>query len=521
MKVLTGTQMSNIDKRAITELNIDGLILMETAGLKVFQKIQEIIKDWDKSEQTTFKNIVVVAGKGNNGGDGFVIARHLIQAGIPTTVYGTTEYLNLYGETLKNYQALENFGDINIITDETLEDLRDNIIESSIVVDALFGTGFKGTVEDIYEEIIEIINESDGIIISVDIPSGVEADTGKVLNIAVEADYTITFAAPKLGLLLFPGADYAGEVETVDISIPEILIATTDSNTYLTDDDYVFNTMPWRPENSNKGTYGKTLTIAGCQSMTGAGLLSAISILKSGAGTSTLASPSSVVPYLTGSYPEITFLPLKENALKTLCAESATELDDKLDNYQSILIGPGLSINKDIIEFLDIIISKLLETEIPVLIDADGLNCLSKLSGIKLTENFILTPHPRELSRLLKVEKEEILEDRLKYAQLAAKKYNCCVILKGAKSIIATEECAYINPTGNSGLATAGTGDVLSGIITSLMVQGLTTFEAGICGTYIHGLAADIAVNDKTEFSLLATDVINYIPEALKKLGFL
>lgn len=521
MKILTGTQMAEIDRKAINESKIDGLILMENAGIKAYQKIKELISDFSETQKIPFRNVVIVAGKGNNAGDGFVIARHLIQDNIPTTVFAITDRSSYSGDALKNYMALENFGDINLITEDTFEDLRDSILEASIVVDALLGTGLKGPVEGNYADTIDIINESDGIIVAVDMPSGVMADTGQVHTVAVEADCTVTFAAPKLGLMLYPGADYAGDLVVANIGIPDFLMETSESTVYLTTEQQVFDFLPWRPDDSNKGIYGKVLTIAGSRSMTGAALLSSMSTLKVGAGISTLASPKSLMPYYVGVYPELTYLPVEETFESTFCASSLTELESKIDQYQAIILGPGLSVTSDTKIFTKEVIQLILEKNLPVVIDADALNCMAEMDAIKLNDNVVITPHPKELSRLLAVELQQILDDKMKYLKLAQEKYDCNVVLKGARTLIASEATININMTGNSALATGGTGDVLSGVIAGLMAQGLTAYNAAVTGVYLHGLAGDLASEDLTEYSVVASDVMNYLSKAIYKLSIL
>jgi NAD(P)H-hydrate epimerase len=422
---------------------------------------------------------------------------------------------------LKNYLALENFLEIVTVTADTIEELRDDILDASIVVDALLGTGLKGPVEGTYKEIIESINEADGIVFSVDIPSGVEADTGKVGSVAVEADYTETLVAPKLGLLLYPGADCVGKLYKSDIGIPEYLVENAKSNIYLTTEDYVFDLMPVRVDNSHKGTYGKVLSIAGSYNMTGAGLMTALSALKMGAGLSTLACPWSLLPYYAGKYPEITYLPLLETTDKTIAASAAEQLSSKIETYDVVLFGPGIGVNDDTIKFTEKFLRLLAEKEVPAVVDADGLNCLARCDAIELNDNIVLTPHPMELSRLVNVDVDTILDDRLKYVQEASEKYNCNVLLKGSNSLIVSNSCTFINPTGNSALAKAGTGDVLTGIIGGLIAQGLPTYDATLTGAYIHGIAGELVSEDETEYSVLATDVINYLPKVLIKLGLL
>jgi len=516
MKLLTGTQMAEVDRRTIDDYNIDGLILMENAGIGVYKKLKQIVNEWGKFNDYPFKNVVVVAGKGNNGGDGFVIARHLVLNNIPTSVFASAERSEYSGDALKNYLAFENFGDINLISDD-----RDCILDASIVVDALLGTGLKGNVEGKYADIIDIINETDGIVVSVDMPSGVVADTGEVGNLAVEADFTETFATPKLGLIMYPGAEYVGKLDIIDIGIPDFVLESTDCNIHLTTDNYVFNHMPWRPDESHKGTYGKVLTIAGSKNMTGAGLLSASSALRVGAGLSNLASPASIVPYYTGVYPELTFTSLRELNEGYICSIAIEDLALTLDDYECVILGPGIGTNPQTVEFVEAILKLLLVQDVPIVIDADALNCISRLPDIMFSDNVVMTPHPKELSRLLGVDIKDIINNRLEHVQAAQLKYGCNVVLKGASSLVVSSNEIFINPTGNSALATAGTGDVLSGIIAGLVAQGLSVYEASVCGVYIHGLAGEIASKQLTEYSVVATDVMNNISKAIYELSVL
>ncbi|MGD9579776.1 MAG: NAD(P)H-hydrate dehydratase [Vampirovibrionia bacterium] len=521
MKIVTGSQMAQIDRKTIDDYNIDGLILMENAGLGVYSKVVDIIKHWDKLSSLPFKEVVIVAGKGNNGGDGFVIARHLVLRGIPVTVFASAERADYSGDALKNYLAYENFGDINLITDDTLEDLRDSLLEASIVVDALLGTGIKGNVEGRYAEIIDIINETDGVVVSVDIPSGVLSDTGEVGTVAVEADFTVTFAAPKLGLYVYPGAESAGEIDIINIGIPDFVLENFNTGLYLTTDDFVFNHLPWRPDESHKGTYGKVLTVAGSNNMSGAGLLSAYSVLKTGAGLSNLASPASLVPHYAGSYPELTFTSLNETFLKSISSAAMDQLRDIVTDYNCVVLGPGIGTDPDTVLFVKEFLDLLLLKDIPVVLDADALNCLARCEDLMLSDKVVITPHPKELSRIMNIDIKDIIDNKINCAKDTAQKYSCNVLLKGANSLIVSSEDLYINPTGNSALATAGSGDVLSGIIAGLIAQGLDVKNAAICGAYIHGLAGEIAAKELTEYSVVATDIINNIPKALHKLSFL
>lgn len=515
MKVVTGTQMAEIDRKAQQEMNIDSLILMENAGMRICERIFDILKNWNTVGHAPFNNIVVICGKGNNGGDGFVAARHLLRHNINTKIFAVADKSDYSNDALKNYLALENFGDINPITEDTLEDLRDAVLDASIVIDALLGIGFKGNIEGIYAQIIDIINEADGLILAVDIPSGVDANTGYVDTTCVEADYTETFALPKLGLLLYPGADCVGKLHVSGISIPDFLLDNCESKIFVTEENYIFSLMPWRPEDSHKGSYGKVLTIAGSRQMTGAGLLASFSALRIGAGSSILAAPSSIIPYYTGSYPELMFCPLEETREGTIGADAYKDLADTINEYQVVIIGPGMGVSMETIQFTRSILELTKEKLISVVVDADALNCIAEMPNFELYDNAVITPHPKELARLLDVTVEEILNDKLKYIKMAQDKFKCTVVLKGSRTIITYADYIFINSTGNTGLSTAGTGDVLSGVIGGLIAQGSSAFDAAVGGVYLHGLAADIASKDTTEYSLVASDVIDYLPDAI------
>ena len=508
--------MAQVDKMAINELQIDGLILMETAGLRVVEKIKQLIEAWQ--EKIPFNQVLIIAGKGNNGGDGFVIARHLILSGIETVVYAMADETGYTGNALKNYQALKNFCEITTITIDTLEELAEEAAYSSITVDALLGTGFTPPLKDMYEQVIDLMNESEGFIVSVDIPSGVDADTGKVVNTAVVADYTVTFATPKLGILLYPGADHAGHIDIADIGIPENAISNANSSITLITEDLVTEMLPIRPQNSHKGTFGKVLTIAGSAAMTGAGLLTAYSILRSGGGLSTLAAPESLIPFYTGAQPDITYLPLPETAEKSISQKALETIKTLIDTYDVIVVGPGLGTSAETTTFLEALIDLLNEKGCQTIIDADALNILATLKNKQLNPNILITPHPLEMARLLNVSTEQALEDKIDSALKAAQKYDCTVLYKGADTIISDKESFYINAGGNSALATAGSGDVLSGIIAGLAAQGLDPIKSAFCGTFIHTLTAELAAEELSEYATTASDLIEFLPDAFLSL---
>ncbi|OGI01398.1 MAG: hypothetical protein A2Y25_02565 [Candidatus Melainabacteria bacterium GWF2_37_15] len=502
MKVLSSRQMKQVDQRAIEELGIPGVLLMENAGRSVCEKVIEITENEEKS-------VLVICGKGNNGGDGFVAARHLIENSVQTTVISLFRPENLSGDALLNHNILENFTEIIYFDDIPINKFKEIISLSDIVVDAVFGTGLNSEIHGFQLDVIESINEyAEGEIVSVDIPSGVNAETGDVMGSAVIADYTVTFHSPKIGHLLYPGADYCGEIMVYPIGIPEFLSEEVkEYNNYLITSHYAHISLPFRPEDGHKGTFGKVFNIAGSFTMTGAAYMCAMSSLLVGAGYTILAAPESVIPIVAAKASEIVYLPLNENNALDKSAESDV-----------ILIGPGLGTEEATVRFVSNFIQQVTNRGDKVIVDGDGLNCLAMQERVVLPLNSIITPHPKELSRLMKIPVEEILRNKLQSAKQAAAQFNTIVVLKGANTIIAEPNGnAYINTTGNTGLATAGSGDVLAGMIAGFVAQSIELRTAAILGVFLHGFAANIALEEINEYSLTAEKLMEYVPVAINR----
>jgi len=515
LKILSGKQMREVDKKAIEELKIPGILLMENAGRAVYQQVLEIIDIIEDASASA----LVICGKGNNGGDGFVAARHLTENDIQTTVISLFRKDDLSGSALINHDILENFTKIVYMDEIDLDKLRQMISVSTIIVDAVLGTGLNSKVKGDIKNIINSINEyAEGFIVAVDVPSGVNADTGEIMDAAVVADYTVTFHALKHGLIAYPGAEHAGKVIISPIGIPEALTNGNDYNIYLITGHYVHVSLPVRINDSHKGTFGKVFNVAGSIGMTGAAYMSATASLKVGAGYSILATPQSSVPIISSIAPEIICVSLEETENKAISQKALPKVLDESKDVDIYLTGPGIGTEESTVEFVSELIQQLTDRGENLIVDADALNCLAIKQDVFLPINSIITPHAKELSRLIKVSVEEIQKNRVKYARNAAEKFNTTVILKGAKTVIA-EPCGnvYINQTGNSGLATAGSGDVLAGMIAGFAAQGLNLKDAAIIGVYLHGLAADIAAEELTEYSLTASELLNYIPVALKE----
>ncbi|MCD6086958.1 MAG: NAD(P)H-hydrate dehydratase [Candidatus Hydrothermae bacterium] len=507
MYVLTPEEMKDFDRFTIEELGVLQEILMENAGRSVYSAIKGLY-EYPLEDVSA----VVVAGRGNNGGDGLVVARYLSQEVDELFVYLIGKKADLKGSPLRNLEILEKMGIEIIEVDEIDEEMEDSVLGADIVVDALFGTGFRGKAEGIYAELIDIINASDAFIASVDIASGVNARTGEVTSDAVIADITVTMAFPKTGHFLYPGKLFTGELIVADIGIPRSLAEGMIKRATVEEDD-VREILPVRLGNEHKGDVGRVLVIAGSRGFTGAASLTSMASMRMGAGLTYLAIPESLNPILEAKVTEVITLPVAE--VDGSISEDA--VDRLLDEgkYDSIAIGPGLSRKESAVRA----VSRLLEKyRGPLVIDADGVWALKgKLELLKGREvPPILTPHPGELGHLLDLTPDEINRRRMEVASEFAVKHGVVLVLKGAPTVIGTPGgFLWINTTGNPGLASGGTGDVLTGMIASLLAQGVPPVESAIAGVYLHGLAGDLAAADLSEYSLMAGDLLDYIPDAI------
>ncbi|MFO7819267.1 MAG: NAD(P)H-hydrate dehydratase [Halanaerobacter sp.] len=509
MKLVSGAQMGQIDRYTIEEVGIAGVVLMEQAGRRV---TEEILADYPALEQA-----VILAGKGNNGGDGFVIARLLAERGVEVKTYLVGEKGDITGDAEVNLKILERLGQQvqQLKKVQDIKDLKTDLIHTELIVDALLGTGIKGRLRGLFPNLIDLINEVQTEVIAVDIPSGVEADTGIVREMAVQAKKTVTFGLPKLGLLLYPGTKFVGELEVVEIGIPKEAKDQGEIKTNLITAEMAAELLPLRDNNSHKGDYGKLLLVSGSPGMTGAAVLVARASLKMGAGLVTVGVPQSLHQILENKLTEAMTYPLGETEEGTVDISSLERIKDLISSRDVLAIGPGLRTK---VETAKVVNSLLVEVKKPIVIDADGLNNLDDLSLLKERSSpTILTPHPGEMSHLIAKPIEEIEANRLEVAREFAGEYGVVLVLKGSRTLIATPQGQiYLNCSGNSGLATGGSGDVLTGLITSLIGQGLTPSEASILAVYLHGLAAELGSEELTEYSLLPSDVIDYLPQAIK-----
>lgn len=507
MKLLTPHQMKEIDSKAINTLGIPGIVLMENAALQVAFKASSMLEGIENSQ------ITIVAGKGNNGGDALAVTRHLLSMGYAVSIFSMDYIDNLLGDAYTNGRILHNLGlDISVLNNqESLDELKQSCSQSHLIIDGLFGTGLNADVEGIYSQIIDIINNNSSLVLSIDIASGVDGLTGQIRGNAVKADATVTFYLPKLGMVQFPGASYIGELSVVDIGIPYVL-ADEYSAPIIIHGNHIRSILPVRPKDGHKGTFGKLLIIAGSQGMTGAAYLSAMAAYRAGSGLVRIAVPEECIGPLATLIPEAIYT--------TIPKDSHTQINNLMQELIStsdaVLIGPGLSCTDETKMVLNAVIKYC---DKPMVIDADALNLISQDKALldELKCEAIITPHAAEMARLTALSVSDVQSHRVEVAKRFADEYGLTVVLKGSGTIIAANDGSIaINPTGNQGMATAGTGDVLAGTITSLLGQGLSPYDSAVAGAYLHGLAGDIAQDHIGDRGVMASDIGAYLPNALK-----
>lgn len=540
MKVVTAEEMREIDRKTIAS-GVPSIELMENAGRAVARAIKS------RFAPLRGKRVSLFCGKGNNGGDGLVVARLLAKERAKIKVFLLAKKGELKEDPKTNLgKALSEkirtprsarepcfsrfarkIEVTEIDTSQKLERFGQEIKESDLIVDAILGTGIKGAPKGLEAETIKFINALKKPIVSVDIPSGVEGSTGKVSGEAVRADLTITFGLPKIGLVVYPGAEYVGELEVADIGIPKKFLEDEKIRVNLITKEEISSYLKPRKPDTHKGTYGHLFVIAGSVGMTGAATLTSqaaslcFGALRSGVGLVTLGIPESLNEIMEIKLTEGMTLPLPETKKKTLSLKAEKKIIEFSKKTDAIALGPGLSINKETQRLVKNLIKKI---SLPMVIDADALNALvghlSILrSRIQDPGSRIITPHPGEMARLIGKTTKEVQENRIKIAGDFAKRYKVIVVLKGARTVIADPEGnIYINPTGNPGMASAGVGDVLTGMIGSFLAQRKEPLEAAKIGVYIHGLAGDLACQEKGEEPLIASDILEKLPQAFKSL---
>lgn len=484
-------KMKAIDNYTINELGIPSMVLMERAAFEVVKVIE---KNIDKNSK-----ILSVCGVGNNGGDGIAAARILAGKGYDVTIYIIGNKTKMSVETRQQLAIAKNM-QLKIYNEVYFENY-------DVIIDAIFGIGLDRAIEGDFYNIIQSINNTNAKIFSVDIPSGICADNGNVLNIAIKADYTITFGLNKKGLVLYDGCNYSKNVIVADIGFPNIAIDYVKPNCCIYNKDDL-KLLPNRKARSNKGTFGKVLIIAGSKNMSGACILSAKAAYKTGSGLVKIFTVKDNRQIVQVSLPEAIIDAYEDINL------NYENIIENINWADVIVIGPGIGTSENAKDIVKIVCKN---ANVPTIIDADAINILSNLDDYILPKKTILTPHLKEMSRIIKrYDVNYIMNNIYDVANEFAKEKNCIVVLKDARTIVSNGEYNYINMSGNNGMATGGSGDVLTGIIAGLIAQNMNEFEAAKLSVYIHGLAGDFAKDKIGSFSIIASDIIDNLSEVLK-----
>lgn len=504
--------MKKIDGYTMETVKIPSLVLMERAAHAVTEVMKRTIRQTDR--------ILAVCGPGNNGGDGVAAGRILFLEGYHVAILFIGDKSKCTEQMKAQLEIARNLG--------ILIENSNKLHEYNIIIDAIFGVGLSKPVTGEIQSVIHEINECKNLVYAVDIPSGISADSGKIMNAAIKADVTVTFGYNKQGLLLYPGAEYAGKVIVADIGFPESALLQVKPNSFYYEPEDV-KRIPGRPDYSHKGSFGKVLIIAGSKGMCGAACLSAKAAYRSGAGLVKVLSSKENRAVIQSVLPEALFSAYDEDGLQE--DERQKELLKDLSWATVIVIGPGLGLSPTAKKLFNTVIEK---AKVPVILDADAISLLAgkldrmsdttnpasvaeRLKQISelLKEDTVLTPHLGELSRLLGVPVSEISDNIIDTASQCSYNKKLVYVIKDARTIVAGDSSKYINVSGNNGMATGGSGDVLTGIIAALAAQGMTAYEAACLGVYIHGLAGDKAAEEKGTYSLMAGDIVNSIEKVL------
>ncbi|MFM8552306.1 MAG: NAD(P)H-hydrate dehydratase [Nitrospiraceae bacterium] len=510
MKIVTAAQMQALDRRAIQEAQIPALTLMENAGTCLVASMEQLFGP------LAGKTVTILCGKGNNGGDGLVAARLLTRKRVRAQVLLMAQPSSMTGDAKTMYRRFVKIaGATSVQAYRSDERCRTLIKKSQVIVDALLGTGLSAPVEGLYCSAIDTINESGIPVVAADLPSGIHADTGAVMGAAVRATLTVTFAQPKMGLYLGQGLDHAGKIHIADIGLPQPFEEEVESAVSLLTLDSCRRLLPARPLSAHKGTFGHAGIIAGSVGKTGAAALAAKAALRTGAGLVTVATPTSVNDVLESKLLEAMTTSMPETKARTLARSGLDRLLSFAQAGDAVAVGPGLTTHPETVEVLQALIPRL---ERPSVLDADALNALagrtSLLADCKVMP--IMTPHPGEMARLEGDATAHLINaDRIGIAMRCAHRRRVMLILKGARTVVAHPDGrVVICPTGNPGMATAGSGDVLTGMVVGLLAQKLDPWAAACLGTYFHGLAGDLAAAERGTIGMTAGDIIEHIPYA-------
>jgi len=504
MKISHVNEMRDLDRRAIEEYGITQEILMENAGQASYFTIM-------KEFGVKNKNFVFFCGVGNNGGDGLVVARKIYSNGGKVTVFILGDRSKFKGAAKQNFDIINKF-QIELLDLHNVSSALDPINRSDAVIDAIFGTGLDREVKGRYKDVINMINASRKTVFSIDIPSGINGDTGQVMGTAVKADYTTTFGLPKIGNLLYPGFELGGKLYVTHISFPPVMHDSDQLKIATNNPEPILE----RSKDTHKGNFGKVLFIAGSSNYPGAPYFAALSFLKAGGGLSYLATPANLAAFIGNKGSEIIFLPQKNTTSGSISLKNKQQLLQFSENVDMVVIGPGLSLNE---ETQTLIRELSAEIRKPLLIDGDGITAIANdwECIIKREAPTILTPHMGEMRRFVGQNVDDISNNKINVLQNTAQELNATIVLKGAHSLIGyPDKRVFINLSGNPGMATAGSGDVLTGTIAAMFGLGFSIDDAVRIGVFLHGFAGDLAVKDKGEDGLIASDIMNQLPASVK-----
>jgi hydroxyethylthiazole kinase-like uncharacterized protein yjeF len=514
MIVVTAEQMREMDRLTIQKYGTPSLTLMERAGEGVVKAILE------RFAEPANKGVLIIAGKGNNGGDGFVVGRLLRQQRLSCDVALLAKRNEISSDAAHNLKAyLTAGGKVADIDGDRLALLEDAMSGKGVLVDAILGTGTKNEIRGIYADAIRAMNTSGLPIVAVDIPSGLDADNGTPLGVCIQAAMTVALAYPKLGQVIHPGLTYVGDLVVADIGIEPSAVAEVEPATEILTLERIRPLVPVRKADSHKGTYGHVVVIAGSRGKTGAAILASRACMRAGAGLTTLAAPRSLNNVIAGALIEVMTEPLRDTAAEEIESLTDDEWRMLLERKTVVLFGPGIGVTDSTRSNLRWLLRHL---DIPWVIDADGLNNLAldidRLRKAKTAP--ILTPHPGEMARLIGKDTLAVNKDRIGVARAFATEHGCYVVLKGARTVLAIPGGkVFINPTGNPGMASGGMGDVLAGILAALLAQRLSPEEAMKLAVYLHGLVADRIAAERGAIGMIASDIIDGLPAAMHSLS--
>ncbi|MCR4963098.1 MAG: NAD(P)H-hydrate dehydratase [Firmicutes bacterium] len=512
MRLVTAEEMRAVDQAAINDFGISGLVLMENAGLAVVRQAEKMLGGLNG------KTVAIFCGGGNNGGDGLVAARHLFNRGCDVRLFYLTDPDIFRGDALANYTILKKMGVGGVCLSESsrLDAAKTALYDADLIIDAIFGTGLRDNVSDVPHAVIDLINESKAPALACDIPSGLSSYNGKAMGAAVKADATVTFGLCKLGLVLPRAKEYVGELVVADISLPAELTEETPARRELIDEAYCRRWLKPRDIHGHKGDYGQVTVIAGSKGMPGAAILAAGGAARMGAGKVSAVLPSACRSAFTACLPEALVMDVEDDVHGEISADSGRQIADApCDAY---VLGPGLGRSESAQNMIRELLPLL---EKPAVLDADAL--FAVCGHLRLLKNakapLVITPHPGEMAKLLGVSVEDVQANRISVAEGFARQTNVVVVLKGAGTIVATPEGRVaVNVNGNPGMGTGGSGDVLSGMIATLLAQGLPAAAAAACAVWLHGKAGDIAAERSSQNSLLAGDLLDCLGLAYQAL---